>query len=89
MSLNPAVISMDMLAIGSDSGVVNLYDDPAATGSSLNGRPTLRRAIMNLVSSLLSLLIWNIHYLQLYHDGPIDYKVVWILNPNPELKSYR
>ncbi len=57
MSLNPAVTSMDMLAIGSDSGVVNLYDDPVATGSSLNRRPTLRRAIMNLVSSLLSLLI--------------------------------
>ncbi len=56
MSLNPAVTSMDMLAIGSDSGVVNLYDDPAAAGSSLNRQPKLRKPIMNLVSSLLSLL---------------------------------
>ncbi len=63
MALNPVLLSSDMLAIGSDSGVVNLYDDPAATtnSSSLPRQPpTLRKAIMNLVSSssspLLSLL---------------------------------
>ncbi len=82
MALNPALLSSDMLAIGSDSGVVNLYDDPAAiTGSSLTRQqPTLRKAIMNLVSSsLLSLSprVWYVHdalkiqLQQLYQHGPI------------------
>ncbi len=78
MALNPALLSSDMLAIGSDSGVVNLYDDPATTGSSLTRQPTLRKAIMNLVSSLLLSLLGGCHVhnskliqLNLYQGGLI------------------